>query len=207
MGGLGSGNHWRYGTRKTVEGSRAIDARHFRRKGLIPGPSSCNWQWSRDGEQVANINVRVEDRHTVVLDYRYRLAGDEEWEQVDQRIPLEWTQCHLGGERPWFVCPVYRNGVYCGQRVAKLYGAGKWFACRHCYNLAYQSQNETPLDRLTSKAQKIRMRLGGSASLMEFFPEKPKGMHWRTYERLRAEAEQAEQASWIGVAERFGIEF
>ena len=46
--------------------------------------------------------------------------------------------------------------------------------------------------RLLRKGQSIRMRLGGSPSIMELFPFKPKGMHWRTYERLRREAEEAE---------------
>ena len=41
------------------------------------------------------------------------------------------------------------------------------------------------------KAQNIRMRLGGTASIIDLFPFKPKGMHWRTYERLQREAEDA----------------
>ena len=40
--------------------------------------------------------------------------------------------------------------------------------------------------------QKIRMRLGGSADVSEPFPEKPRGMHRRTYLRLRERAEAAE---------------
>ena len=57
------------------------------------------------------------------------------------------------------------------------------------------------------QTQNIRTRLGGSASLAEPFPNKPKGMWWRTYERLRADAKRAEMQSLIGVAERFGWEF
>jgi len=35
------------------------------------------------------------------------------------------------------------------------------------------------------KAQKIREQLGGSPSMFDEFPPKPKGMHWKRYERLR----------------------
>jgi hypothetical protein len=39
--------------------------------------------------------------------------------------------------------------------------------------------------RVIGKAQKIRMPLGGSPNLFDEFPERPKGMHRRTYERLK----------------------
>jgi hypothetical protein len=37
----------------------------------------------------------------------------------------------------------------------------------------------------------IKMRLGGSNDPLEPFPQKPRGMHWRTYERLREQAHAA----------------
>jgi hypothetical protein len=36
------------------------------------------------------------------------------------------------------------------------------------------------------------MRLGGSGSLDEPFPMKPKGMHWKTYRRLETRSDAAE---------------
>jgi hypothetical protein len=36
------------------------------------------------------------------------------------------------------------------------------------------------------------MRLGGSPSIIDPFPEKPLGMHWSTYHRLRAKASALE---------------
>jgi hypothetical protein len=103
--------------------------------------------------------------------------------------------CHFGGQRPWFVCSVGSNGRYCGRRAAILYCAGDLFACRRCYGLSYASQQQSALHRGLEQARKIRMRLGGSADLLEPFPPKPKGMHRRTFRRLRARAEAALFAS------------
>jgi hypothetical protein len=55
--------------------------------------------------------------------------------------------------------------------------------------VAYGSQFKPAYDRANARAQKIYNRLGGS-SLDAAIPDKPKGMHWRTYESKldRAEA-------------------
>jgi hypothetical protein len=91
------------------------------------------------------------------------------------------------------------GGRYCGRRVALLYGAGELFACRRCYRLAYASQHEPPHPRGLGTAQKIRERLGGSPNMFDEFPDKPRGMHWRTYDRLRRLHEVAEERSAIGL--------
>ena len=60
-----------------------------------------------------------------------------------------------------------------------------------------------PRDRHLLRAQRIRDRLGGSRNMMEDFPGKPKGMHWRRYDRMRKMHDRAaEQAfgmieTWI----------
>ena len=75
---------------------------------------------------------------------------------------------------------------HCGRRVAVLYAAGDLFACRHCGGLGYASQQESPQSQFIRRSRNIRMRLGGSPDLLQPFPKRPRGMHQRTYMRLRA---------------------
>ena len=136
MGGIGSGGHWHYGAKDTTDDYRSIDVRRWKRDGLLKPHQSFGWKWSRQGEVVASIRVHSEtDR--VVLTYRHRTGG-EDWKDESYPVYLDWPACHLGGQRPWFLCPT--RG--CRRRVAILYGGGI-FACRHCYELAYPSQRET----------------------------------------------------------------
>jgi hypothetical protein len=74
----------------------------------------------------------------VVLMYQARSFLAAGWKFIEQRVPITWTPCHLGGRRPWFICSVRTNGQYCGRRVAVLYAAGKLFACRSCCGLTYE---------------------------------------------------------------------
>ena len=85
------------------------------------------------------------------------------------------------------------NGNACDRRVAKLYGPGRYFLCRHCYRLAHASQSEDVQRRSMRRAYKIRRRLGGSAGTASPLPSKPKGMWRRTYVRLCEQALDAEE--------------
>jgi hypothetical protein len=79
---------------------------------------------------------------------------------------------------------------------------GRLFACRHCYRLDYASQQESAHQRGLGKSQKIRMRLGGSPNMLEKFPDKPKGMRWRIYERWRRVHDLAEKRGLMGFVKR-----
>src|SRR6516162_2154104 len=183
-----------YGGRTTCESFPSIDVRQWHREGRLYPGERFSWSWTYGGDSAGSIMVQVECA-AVLLSYRSCYSGSDDWKSIEQRVPIRLTACHFGGVLPWFVCPVYRNGRYCGRRAAVLYCAGELFACRRCYGLAYESQQETPMRRGVFQAQKIRMRLGGSVNLFEPFPEKPKRMHWRTYLRLRTRAEAAEDYS------------
>ena len=185
-----------YGGRTTCEECKSVDVRRWHREGRLQPWQSFSTAWNCAGMPAGRIGVRTEP-DSVILTFNSRGSGSSEWRPVEQRVPIVRTTCHLGGRRPWFLCTASPRGQYCGRRVAKLYlGGSAVFACRHCYGLVYASQQESPVDRATSQAQKIRQRLGGSANLIDDpFPEKPRGMHWRTYGRLQQRATAAERRS------------
>ena len=204
MGGSGSGN-WCRSRKNTADSCISIDVRYLHREGILSSGRSHSLSWlDEDGQKEASIRVNVM-LGVVKLICRYQSCGGSEWEDIEESVPLEWTDCNYGGSRQWFLCPGVVNGHHCGRRVAILYAGGRYFLCRHCYDLVYKSQRGNRMKRLVRKAQKIRQRLGGETGLHHPFPEKPKGMHWRTYERLRREEEMANDESLMALFARWAI--
>jgi hypothetical protein len=187
VGGPGSGNRYRFGSKQRVEDCLSLDVRSWRREGVLEPGRFANLTWHPRGRETSSIGVRT--LHGVVeLSYSVRSGGASgRKEDVRYTVPLTWTPCNFGGSRPWFVCPGRVNGVACGRRVAKLYLRHRYFLCRHCHDLTYASRQDTDRDAALRKCRRIRWKLGGSADLTEPFPKRPKGMHLRTYVRLIAE--------------------
>jgi|SRR5215211_4750331 len=200
MGGVGSGNWYRFDKKSTTGECESVDVRYLHREGLLEPGCWFSFCWSQAERETGSIRGAVEgnDRPVrVLLLYRHRSGLGDEWEAVQEPISLEWSACNFGGERPWFICP----GAGCGRRVALLYGLGRYFLCSHCYDLVYKSQQDNEMQRALRRAQAIRGRLGGSANMTEPFPEKPKGMHWKTYDRLWWEHHDAEMEQLAGIRE------
>ncbi len=195
MGGMGSGRG--QCGKDTTSDMRPLDIRRLHRAGLLTPGRAFGWHWTVNGEEVASIQIRTEVGR-VILDYRNRSNGGE-WRAMEYPVYLEWTGLNFGGRRAWFLCPAQG----CGRRVAILFG-GSIFACRHCHRLAYQCQRETDDDRAIRRYNTIRRRLGWKPGFLNGYGGKPTGMHWRTFERLRAEHDAFVSASLAGMAERLG---
>jgi hypothetical protein len=169
--------------RLTVEklASDCLDVRQLQRAGIFRD----SWVTLRPLLRWPGIVKMRAIRYLIQLELRNQV--------VPQQIPISWTQCHFGGFRPWLHC-------LCGRRVARLFkGMGGYF-CRPCVgNPIYASQGKSTQGRRHFEACKLRMRLGGIASLAAPFPERPRGMHRRTYARLRRRA----QALEFGLSTRF----
>src|SRR5215204_5359723 len=200
MGGQGSGNWYRFDKKTTTDECHSVDVRYLHREGLLKPGHWFSLRWSRADRETGSIRATVIGHgkpERVILTYRYRSGASGEWEHVQEPVLLSWTACTFGGEKPWFVCP----GAGCGRRVALLYGPGRYFLCRPCYDLVYENQRENEMYRALRRAQAIRERLGGSANMMEPFPERPMGMHHETYWRLREEHDEAEMEQLAGMRE------
>jgi len=198
MGGLGSGNRWRYGAKSTTDDHRTLDVRRWAREGMLR-PGYCGgWQWTRDGETVASIQMRAE-QDRVILIYKHRSSGDE-WKDEQYPVRIVRTPCHLGGSRAWFICPA----LGCGRRVAILYGGGI-FACRHCYQLAYASAREDAGGRATRRADRLRVLLDWEPGILNGEGDKPKWMRWRTFERLVTQHDLLVARSMHAMALKLGL--
>ena len=177
MGGIGSGSWYRWNTKTTTEEVHRVDIRYMQKMGLLKWlDSSGTLSWSNGEEQTGSVRYRLE-QDCLILMYRHRHQG-EEWEDAEESVWLDRTPCNYGGVRFWFLCP------QCGKRVAVIYGAGSRFLCRHCYDLPYGSQNESNTDRMMRKARKIRRLLNASVDLTEPIWDKPKYMHWSSFNAL-----------------------
>jgi hypothetical protein len=150
--------------------------------------------WSRGGRETGSIEIQYL-QHGLRLVYRH--GRGEEWISVDEVVPFLEMPLHLGGKRLWFACPS------CQRKCRILYG-GSLFRCRRCHGLKYETQYEPAFARAATRALKIRERLGSAGGIDDGFPKRPKGMHRRTYERLR-EQEVRLQSVWAsGLLSRFG---
>jgi len=185
MGGMGSGGWMRYGSKSTVDSQHAVDIRYLKKQGSLWTGNNGSLTWSCRGEQTGAINYQVKESG-IKLTYNFRTDNIGEWQAIEQFVSFDYTPCNYGGKRTWLLC------TGCNRRVTCIYVVGKYFLCRHCYGLNHQSQHEDYYDRQLSKAQGIRTKLGGSASLASPFPEKPKGMHWKTYWQQRNKSMQSE---------------
>jgi hypothetical protein len=82
MGGSGSGLWYRWNTKPTVEGYRSLDVREWHRQQLLRPGIWFTTSWSNHhGEQVASVNVRVQDAG-VTLHYGYR-RGEASWQNIE----------------------------------------------------------------------------------------------------------------------------
>ncbi len=193
MGGLGSGWYGDRNGKQTTSGSYSIDIRQLFREGSHLLGQSTKWNWSINGKSVASVGVLL-TYGEVCITYRHKSHKDY-WSDEAYTVDLEWTDCHYGGQRPWFQCP----NRFCSRRVAILY-IGDSIGCRRCKGLVYESQRENECNRSSRAADKLRDRLGWKRGFLHGEGYRPKGMHRATFEKLASSHQQVTQKTLRGIA-------
>lgn len=114
------------------------------------------------------------------------------------RIDIEPQSQPFGGARWWFKCP------QCSRRCGRLYAKApdESLRCRRCLGLAYLSSRYCKIDRLLLQRDKL---LGKLEISLDGSLRRPKWMRRRTYERLKAKADEYDTQAitlQLGVAVR-----
>lgn len=190
-------------SKEEADGLKKISISFLRKYGYFNHNSwlsgTITWTHGWTGNQ-SSVGIQVStygSEKYLRIHYTQTDKWTQEKKDFDYKIPLTTTPCHYGGERYWFICPMSRNGAYCGRRVGTLYKDGDYFACRHCYDLTYESRKLSgyakSLGRIVSipeveEARKAVKRL--------YYKGKPT----KKYLRFLKLDNQAEMA-WLGMAE------
>lgn len=138
--------------------------------------------WTRGDHKTGSIGYRLSPDRMVL---HYTAPKDGERQHIEESFVMSATEQPLGGRRWWIEC----KG--CGRRCRVLYGAA-YFRCRQCRRLTYEGQYERIYAPGVTRAMRIRQKMKGEMGLAFPFPDRPKGMHWKTYYRLM-EADWAAQ--------------
>lgn len=183
MGGYGSGGHNQ--THDYTGRYKKLDSFDFakylplmERLGRETYETILSWP---DG---GTISVTVSPLWILV---EYGVRSGEDKTVVRDTISLDNVPNNYGGaDRVYFICP------YCGRRSRLLYLHRVHFKCRICAGLNYLSQQITKNEDMTAhKMRKLlrdKFKVSGDLSPYDccrYRPERPKGMHEKTYNKLK----------------------
>lgn len=135
--------------KQEAEWSNSLSIFWLKKHGYLPKEGGwrsggIRWTYGLSGNESSigfSITTKWQgEQDNIRLQYTQTSRSSGEKESIDLKIALTTTRCNYGGERYWFVCPLIKNGLYCGKRVGVLYSVGKYFGCRYCGEIAYAAQ-------------------------------------------------------------------
>ena len=201
MGGFDSGRH-EYATTPTVGQCTRLCSDNVSKFTESPELEGKMW-WGEKDDPDIQMFVASEGESNIAEGRAARLRLVYQTEDIDTGdvidkydypVSLDYTECNFGGYRPWFRCPD------CSGRVGKLYmpPGGYRFSCRECLELGYHTsrtsgddikQAELRYKRAFQKADKDNRR--PHPNNRPLTPERAKGTHHSTFERLVGDVREA----------------
>ncbi|MHC4538824.1 MAG: hypothetical protein ACYTEK_25110 [Planctomycetota bacterium] len=132
---------WYDNKKATVEEACDLTVFQLKEYGMLEGgrhtATVITWVMKRTGKE-SSISLEVNMTGEPYARLAYALSDREgNVTPYDSKVDLVTTPCNFGGVRYWFACP------WCGNRVGGVYLApgDRYFRCRHCNNLTYNSRN------------------------------------------------------------------
>lgn len=124
--------------RATVEAQKRITTKYLREHNYLTGHTSgyISWNWGGTETGSCNIETDVSPGKEYIRFIYTGTDSNGDKKDYDYKAGLTFIKCNYGGRRWFFVCP------YCKKNAGVLHLGGSGFACRHCYNLTYNSCNE-----------------------------------------------------------------
>ena len=193
---MGNSNSGRRGGKPVIEQGLVLDLTRLMRQGLVKPHTwrqgTLRWYLVSTGEPTSSIgyDAHLLNERNAWMRLHYTITRwNGEKVASDYRVRLETTPLNFGGQRWWFVCP------RTGRRAAKLYlpNGATQFASRYAYRMAYRSQNADAMDRALPAIDRAFKALGGDWKHPDDPPpRKPKWMRWKTYARVCAQLEVAQ---------------
>lgn len=172
-------------TRRTCESLPQISVAHVKRGGALgPKARSHGSGYGPEGIWVhpaPELRDRIIERGRFGVLIEYGVGG----ERRECRVGIMETPQPFGGQRHWFLCPG------CSRRCCVLYLTAN-ILCRKCLGVNYQSERTSAWTGWR-RMERIRKRLRGypTGGTHAPCPDRPKGVHRSTYNRLRTEFEAA----------------
>lgn len=152
----------RYGSKLTVEQAFRIDIRDLKKRGYLDGNYySTSVRDDNNNSIWFAVSTDPDDDFLGGRFIRFVYSAKSQSGEVshyDYKIPISTTPCHFGGVRYWFRC--YANLRHCcGNRVTTLFivPGVNIFACRHCYDLSYNSKNKNRREAFYLIIEKSRL--------------------------------------------------
>lgn len=200
---MGKGDYYRWRAKAYTSGCLNLDIRMLHKKKMLYNYASFIWRWSSNRGMESSISCRVSPNcDSIELNYTRNS------EPRSYSVLLDRTPCNYGGHRFWFKC------LNCGKRVGVIYSSGKYFICRICANLNYASSqasgnwNNEAMRRLRGIQTKLNCKDWSPMDCIYKTPDRPLGMHRRTYERLLHTYQQRVseyKGSFVAAVEKYRV--
>jgi hypothetical protein len=132
-----------------MEDCRVLDVNRLTREGILREGvhhfGGRKWYNTATGEGTSSIGYEMDTTDMAFPWVRLYYTFTRTQEPIDHTIRLQSTRPYVGGLHWWFIYPLLRVGKSCNHRVSKLYlpPGGRYYGCRHCYDLTYQSCQES----------------------------------------------------------------